>query len=485
MSEPKMTLAQLLDGLAEVGAAGDVAIGGLSLDSRRIEQGDVFVALAGAGSHGMRFIDDAVGAGAVAVLVDADEKVPVESAVPVVAVPELRSALAELARRMWNDPVAALDLVAVTGTNGKTSVAWLLAQALDGAMVGTLGVGRPGRHRKGTHTTPDLLALYRTLAALRDDGVATVVLEASSHALDQGRMAGLVFSSVIFTCLGHDHLDYHPDRASYGAAKSRLFTEFASRRQLINFDDEFGAELGARLGDRPELYGFSLDGAGRARAELISADRQGLTARIEVDERAFEVRTHLIGRVNLWNVLIVAIELAARGLSDQAIIRAVADLEPVPGRMQPVTDRAGRLAVIDYAHTPDALQSALGSVRELTESELWCVFGCGGDRDRAKRPRMGRIAESLADHVVLTDDNPRGEDGTSIIRAIQSGMERPERSLVIRDRARAIRHAIDACGSGDAVLVAGKGHETEQIVGGQRLPFDDAETARDALGVAA
>lgn len=486
MGEYRITLGTLLDGLAECGGRAGLAVGGLALDSRNVRPGDAFVALAGASGHGIEYAAGAAQAGAVVIFYDGSSPLPENCPLPVITVPGLADKLAMLAQRMWDDPAAGLDLVAVTGTNGKTSVAWLLAQALDGAMIGTLGYGRPGRHRTGSMTTPDLLSVYRTLAELRDAGIETVVLEASSHALAQNRLAGLSFTSVIFTNLGHDHLDYHAGRADYGKAKARLFTDSPHQRRLINLDDEFGAELFDLPGESDSI-GYSIAGASRASvtAKLVAADMSGLQAEIQLGDDRLSVRSLLLGRVNLWNLAIVAAELAARGTDGDEIVRRIAALEPVPGRMQPIPGDGGRLAVIDYAHTPDALERALSSLHEITDQKLWCVFGCGGDRDRGKRPRMGRIAESLADHVVLTDDNPRSEDGMAIIRAIQSGMEKPHRSRVIRDRGRAITQAIAESEPGDVVLVAGKGHETEQVMNGERQFFDDARAARQALEVAA
>ena len=477
------SLPMMLSGLVDKDQIPALEITGLELDSRRLQAGDGFVALAGSQGHGLDYLEQVVATGATVVLHDGRAVVPADCPVPAVEVPALAEKLETLAKRFWGDPSENMDLVAVTGTNGKSSVSWLLAQALDGAMIGTLGVGRPGACRKGNMTTPDLLSLYRELAGLRDAGLKTVVMEASSHALDQGRLNGLEFSSVIFTTLGHDHLDYHPDLQAYGAAKARLFFDYSSDRQLINLDDAFGQGLAERLGESAHLIGYSLAGhpQARVRAESVFCDRDGLHAELSVDERRLSVRSQLIGRVNLWNLLIVAGELAARDCSDSEITQALGRLDPVPGRMQPVRHGESRLAVVDYAHTPDALCNALESLRELTPRELWCVFGCGGDRDRAKRPSMGRIAESLADRVVLTDDNPRREDPLAIIRGIQAGMHRPERCLVIRDRAEAIARAVSASLAGDVVLIAGKGHESEQIIGDERRPFDDVACVRDAL----
>lgn len=487
MSERALKMGALFEGLVELPEADWPAVTGLCLDSRLVRPGDLFVALAGRGRHGMEFVYTARDKGAVAVVHDGRVASPDDLGLPELVFPRLCDYLSTLARRCWGTTVESLDLVAVTGTNGKSSVAWLLAQALDGAMIGTLGRGRPGSHQPGSMTTPDIFSTYRQLAEMAGQGVRCVVLEASSHALDQGRLDGLRFSSTIFTTLGHDHLDYHADRAAYGAAKARLFSDFDSDRQLINLDDEFGRTLAQRLTGAGRLVGYSLaeNPLARASAKLLAADMKGLTGRFDLPCGRFEAHSKLVGRINLWNLLIVAAELGERGREPTAIIEALAGLEPVPGRMEPIGGVDRPLAIIDYAHTPDALESALMSAREMSDGLLWCVFGCGGDRDRDKRPLMGRVAERLADRIVLTDDNPRGEDGLSIIRAIQAGMHQPQRSSVIRDRASAIAHALSSTEAGDIVLVAGKGHETDQVVGDQCLPCDDHVSVREALGVAA
>ncbi len=475
---------ELLDGLARPDV--DVQLGDVCLDSRQVRPGAAFVAVAGASGHGLDYLDQALAAGAVAVLHDGQAVVPRHVPVPVLEVAGLGGHLATLARRFWGD-AGNMDLVAVTGTNGKTSVAWLLAQALDGAMFGTLGIGRPGRHRPGTHTTPDVLSVYRELATLAAEGIDRVVLEASSHALAQGRLDGLRLRSVIFTGFGHDHLDYHRDLDAYFAAKLRLFTDFESDRQILNLDDAYGRLIDDQLSGRAGRLGYTLsdrgDAPARIRAERI--DLGGLAAVMAIDDEEIALASSLIGRINLHNLAIVALELRARGVSPHDIAARVGALKPVPGRMQVLGNGRGRLAVIDYAHTPDALENVLLSLRELGPERLWCVFGCGGERDQAKRPRMGRIAESLADRVILTDDNPRSEDGTAIVRAIQAGLRRPERSRVIRDRAGAIRTALAESSSGDLVLVAGKGHETEQVIGERRLAFSDADVVRRFLEEAA
>lgn len=480
-------LSRLLSGIVDAGPIPPVTIGGLALDSRRLAPGDAFVAVRGMQEHGMQYAEAALRAGAAVVLHDGLETAPAEVATRCVEVPELASRLPELCRRYWEDPAASLELIAVTGTNGKSSVAWLLAQALGGAMVGTLGVGRPGALAAGHHTTPDLPSLYKALAALREAGHTKVVLEASSHALDQNRLAGLQFSSVIFTNLGRDHLDYHGTQEAYGRAKSRLITDYVSRYQLINVDDAFGRRLAAAREDSPGLVRFGLETAHHP--EVLGSIRRATLDGLQMDVNTPEGRvccsSRLIGRTNAFNIVIVIAELVSRGFSVPDIVEIVAGLEPVPGRMNRIEGPAGQRIVIDYAHSPDALENALVTLREITDGRLICVFGCGGQRDRGKRPLMGRVAEALADEVILTDDNPRSEDHIKILREIQAGMARPDRVRVMPERRQAIGCAVAGAGGADCVLVAGKGHETTQDLGDRVVAFSDFDAVRTALVEAA
>jgi len=483
---PAIGLSALLADLALTDAIPECQVNALVLDARQVKPGDAFVALQGHRHHGLEFVDQAEQRGAAVVVHDtlySDGPVKtLETQLPLVGVRDLAAALAVLAQRRWGDPSASLDLVAVTGTNGKTSVAWLLAQALNGAMIGTLGVGQPGELKPNLHTTPDIFSVYAQLSAMAASGVRSVVLEASSHALDQRRLAGLRFTSVIFTTLGHDHLDYHDDRADYARAKARLFRDYQSDRQILNLDDPFGQVLAAEVGEGAGRITLALraDLDADLRAELIKASRDGLHACLHWTSRdkRIEVQTSLLGQVNLYNLMIVAAELAARGRSGRDISKTLNELKPVPGRMQGVPIADGALAVIDYAHTPDALESALKSLQMLQPTQLSCVFGCGGDRDASKRPMMGRIAESLADQVFLTNDNPRHEEPRAIVRDIQNGMRRPERAIIKLDRAAAIDAALRSAGESDVVLIAGKGHEAEQIIGDEAQPFSDLETVQ-------
>ncbi len=464
----------LSDDQAGLGAS---QVTGLGLDSRQLAPGEVFVAIRGHSSHGLEHAEKALEAGAVAVLVDSEDA-PASTGRDnrIIAFERLECRLGDLARRFWHDPVAHLKIHGITGTNGKSSCAWMIAQATGGAMIGTLGIGRPGELAESSHTTPDILSLYRALAGLRDAGVEQVALEVSSHALDQDRIHGLAFDTVVFTNLGEDHRDYHSSPGGYGEAKARLFSDYPARRLLINADDEFGRSLIREHKETPGLWRYSLDvdDSVELSARVTSSDINGQELQIETPAGRFTLGTRMLGRFNGANLLVTAGILASQGVAVEEIRKRLADVEPVPGRMNRLPGRGRQPdVVIDYAHSPDSLEQVLAALASICEGKLWCVFGCGGERDREKRPRMGAVVERVADRILLTDDNPRGEDGLAIIRQIQSGMARPDRARVIRDRARAIETAIDEAGPDDLILVAGKGHETYQEIEGRRIPFSD------------
>jgi UDP-N-acetylmuramoyl-L-alanyl-D-glutamate--2,6-diaminopimelate ligase len=483
------TLDHLLEGIVVAPA---IAVRALTVDSRAVRAGDVFVALRGGSRHGLEFAAQAIDRGAAAVL--SDEPVDGEwpSIVPLVIVPGLRRSLGLLATRFYGSAEQPLCVIGVTGTNGKTSTVQLLAQALTRAgkvagTIGTLGFGLHGRLQSGERTTPDVFSVHAALAAMRSAGASHVAMEVSSHALDQQRVDGVDFRIAIFTNLTHDHLDYHATMLAYFEAKARLFRDFTPEAAIIDIDGDWGQRL-AR-GPLTSRRVIRTSGAGDPgadwRAESVVTSPAGLvfdlvspTGRIGIDSR-------LLGRFNVSNLVGVAACLGELGLGLDDIAEILAELTPIPGRMTRVDAGAGPLVVVDYAHTPDALMQALTSLRPHTPGALHCVFGCGGDRDAAKRPAMGAIAEALADHVTVTDDNPRSEDGDLIVEAILAGMKSPERAIVQRDRRLAITSAIRSARRDDTVLLAGKGHETYQESNGVRLPFDDAAEAALALGVAA
>ena len=482
-----MLLGELLPELE--GLSADLAITGLVQDSREVKPGDAFVAIAGFGAHGLNFVDVAREAGAAAVLYEPpapdDLPAPVD-AIPVVG---LRKRMGTMADTFHGHPSAAMTTVGVTGTNGKTSTVQLLAQAwtLRGQVAGTVGTLGSGVYPKIVptgFTTPLVLRMHALLAELRDEGASAVAMEVSSHALDQGRVDGVHFDVAVFTNLTRDHLDYHGDMAHYGAAKARLFDWPGLRAAAVNLDDAFGRELFAAVGGKVRALGFSSRGAAGAsvRAEELVLDGSGIRFLLHAGGQAHQVRSPLLGRFNVDNLLGVATTLFALGMAPALIAETLSQLLPVDGRMNRLGGEGGApLVVVDYAHTPDALEQALASLRAHTVGMLTCVFGCGGERDTGKRPQMAAIAERLADRVIVTDDNPRNEDGDAIVADILAGFAEPARAVVQRERAAAIAAAISGAGRDDVVLIAGKGHEPYQDVAGVKHPFEDAAVARGCL----
>ncbi len=477
----------------------------LKLDSRDIEPGDVFVACPGLSSDGRLYIDKALALGASAVLFEApasDAVQAVSAGTPMLAVTGLRSLLGELGDTWYGRPSAALAVVAVTGTNGKTSSVQWIAHALSRnekacGTIGTLGAVLPdGQTLGGSLTTPDVLTVHRTLAAMRDAGAKAVAMEASSIGIEQGRMDGVRVALAAFTNLTRDHLDYHVTMERYEAAKARLFNWPGLTAAVINADDEAGRRMLAALpeGVSPMGYSLSDDPAIPAamRARDLQATSQGQIFTLVSPHGEAQIVTRLLGAHNVSNLLLVAGVLYKLGLPFAQIARELAATDPVDGRLQtvepavslPAHAARGPLVVVDYAHTPDALSRALLALRAVATARsgrLVCLFGCGGERDPGKRPVMGAIAAELADHVVVSSDNPRTESPEAIVQQILAGIPEAVRADVEVDRARAILQTIWAASPEDVVLLAGKGHETYQDIGGEKLPFDDREWARVAL----
>lgn len=488
-------LNELLVGI--VADAPAVEVRDLTINSRAVARGTAFVALPGLRTHGVAFANDAVACGAHVVLwepVDAVTAPALPSHVVSVAIPNLTRVLGEIADRFFEKPSEDVAVTAVTGTNGKTTTAFMLAAAFeslgrDAAYAGTLGYGRVAAVHARPHTTPDCISVHRELAELRDSGVRFLGMEVTSHALDQHRVAGMRFQSAIFTNLTRDHLDYHGTFEAYGEAKARLFDWPGLEHAIINVDDAFGRDLAKRSHGAEvtvcssqskcdEFKGY----ASHVIAERVSASPLGLDITLNSSWGQGALHSRLIGAFNVDNLLAVLGALLNAGINYDDAIKAVEVTQAPPGRMEMLIAPGKPLAVIDYAHTPDALEKALQAIRKHCTGKLWCVFGCGGERDVGKRPLMGAIAERLADALVVTDDNPRGEDGDAIVQGILAGMRAPDRVRVERDRARAIEFALTHALAGDAVLIAGKGHEDYQIVGGVTRHFSDREVASAALG---
>ncbi len=481
-------LAWLLQGRV---SAPRVAVSRLVLDSRQVEAGDAFVAVAGRSTHGLEHVAAAIARGAIAVLWDPDDVEASPSLPPsvtAVAVPGLAAGLGELADRFYGSPSAQLEVAGITGTNGKTTCAWLYAvcRGIDGAYLGTLGMGRPPAIAPTTHTTLDVMALHRALSEFRDAGVRHVAMEVSSHALDQGRIAGVRLPLVAFTNLTRDHLDYHGTMDAYGAAKERLLHCRGVRHLVVNVGDAFGAGLADRVPAGVEVTRVSVSGAvpatGRyvvARAVACHAGGIDITGVTHVGP--FALSAPLVGVFNAENLLVVLGLLLASDMPLAAAVAALAMARPPPGRMETFRIGAGGpTLVVDYAHTPDALSKALAALRAHTAGTLWCVFGCGGDRDAGKRPLMAAAAETGADRIVVTDDNPRGEDPERIVAMITAAFSGRVPVHVERDREAAIRGALAASRAGDVILIAGKGHEDYQIYGADRRVYSDRAIA-DAL----
>ena len=489
------TLDGLLLGLDGVNVRQDVAVTGLALDSRKVQSGDLFLAVAGTQTHGLQHARQAVALGAAAVAWEpvTDDAAIAEIAallpVPVVAVPGLGQLVGLVADRFYGHPSRGLFMIGVTGTDGKTSCSHFIAQALDSddrrcGVIGTLGYGLFGELSTATHTTPDALTVQQALLAMQQGGARCVVAEVSSHAMDQGRVRGVDFDLAVLTNLTRDHLDYHGNVEAYAEAKRKLFHADGLRYAVINADDNFGSALlddippgvapvAYRLENEPFRTRFP---AQWVIGRNLEFDAGGMSLDVFTPWGSGSLHCGLLGRFNASNLLAALASLCVTGLPFEEALLRRARTRTVPGRMERFDTGGGHpLAVVDYAHTAAALEAVLQSLRAHCNGKLWCVFGAGGDRDRGKRSLMGAVAERHADELVLTDDNPRTEDPGQIIRDVSAGLKQPGSVHVEHDRAHAISWAMQAAAAEDIVLIAGKGHETVQIIGTKSVPFSDRE----------
>ncbi len=477
-------------------ALADCEVRGLALDSRLVRPGDLFCALRGASDDGRDFITDAAQRGASAVLIDTDPSyTPPELSVPVVYLSNLRHQLSAIADRFYDAPSAHLAVTAVTGTDGKTSVCHLYATARAHltddrcGMIGSLGCRVVGRGTSALDeatgmTTPNPFNLQRLLALLRREGIAAVALEISSHALEQRRAEAVRIHIAVLTNLARDHLDYHGSFEAYRAAKARLFTCDGLVAVVLNADDSFSNILSPELAVGLRVLRYSLESSAvELHVESLCLDVDGIHCQLCIDDERVPFESTLCGRFNLQNLLAAAAALVAEDRwSAQEIAGALAVAKPPPGRLERVENQLGITVWVDYAHTPQGLTAVLEALRSCgSVGQLWCVFGCGGERDAAKRPLMGEVAERLADRVVLSDDNPRGESSEAILEEIQRGMAAPQKALVEPDRQRAIEVAIAACGRGDQVLIAGKGCEDRQWLASGCVAHSDVAAAQSVL----
>ena len=498
-SESGHTLKELLRDIVEVADKDDCPVSGISLSSKTVSDGEIFFALAGYKQHGLNFAADAINQGACAVLWEdesgRDDIVMLDSLskhVPLIPVTNLKQKVGVIAERFLGEPSKRLFIVGVTGTNGKTSCSQFIARALSkderSCVVGTLGNGVIDQLQTTEHTTPDAISLHKMLAEFEAQGAENVIMEVSSHGLSQGRVAGVRFDMAIFTNLSRDHLDYHGDMESYGNAKKLLFGSSDLKKVIVNVDDEFGREIADSIKEGVEVirYGIENQREANVRASKIRTDSSGLHFDVITPWGSAIVSSKLLGRFNVSNLLAVFSTLLAKGVRFEDAVNRVSELKSIPGRMELIPGN-GYTAnfVVDYAHTPDALAKALQSLRQHIDRKkggrLWCVFGCGGDRDQGKRGEMGEIAEQFADHVVITDDNPRTEAASHIVSQILEGILKQQDVLVIHDRKLAIKHALTHSASSDVVLVAGKGHEAYQIIGQERLQYEGDARVVQAL----
>jgi UDP-N-acetylmuramoyl-L-alanyl-D-glutamate--2,6-diaminopimelate ligase len=463
----------------------DHDVTGLTCDSRQVRPGDCFVAVPGEREDGSRYIADAIARGAAAIV--AERRPDTSFTVPFLLVPDVREAAARLAAAFFRQPSERLDVVGVTGTKGKTTTAYLIRSILDIAgrpcgLLGTVQYIVGTRALAASNTTPGPVDLQRYLAEMVDAGCTAAVLEVSSHALIQRRVEGVRFRAGVFTNLAQDHLDYHKTLEAYREAKGLLFRMLGPGAASILNRDDPAAPYYAGLSRAPVIeYGI---GAGaEIGAEIQAVDFRGTRLTLSARGRRIPIATRLMGRHNVYNILAAAASAVALGVDLDAIRRGVEALGAVPGRLEPIDGGRDFVVMVDYAHTEDALRNVLSCLRPLVRGRLICVFGCGGDRDRGKRPKMGRVAEELADRVILTSDNPRSEDPESILTEIRAGMRDAGRARVLVDRRSAIHEAIAEARAGDIVLIAGKGHETYQVFRDGTRPLDDRLVAREALAL--
>ncbi len=484
----EMTLESLIRGTAMISITGGTGgvVRGLCCDSRSIRAGDLFFALPGTRDDGGRHVAEAVAGGAIAVVSGGDHP---GLSVPLVRVADARAAMADLAAAFYAFPSSSLAVTGVTGTNGKTTTAWMIRHLCmtvgrSCGLIGTIEYILPGEVVPATRTTPESIDIQRMLARMSEGGFRAASLEVSSHALVQQRVRAVQFDAAVFTNLSQDHLDYHASMEAYFEAKLLLFTQLASQtgkkgKAVINSDERYGHRLIDRITGVPVItYGQGSNC--NFRASNIRCESTGTTFRLDARGRSYLVRTPFIGLFNVYNTLAAVAAVAAMGLELRRVVAAAATVPQVPGRLQRVPGRRAFQAYVDYAHTPDALENVLRALRQLNPARIITVFGCGGDRDSSKRPLMAAAAERHSDHVILTSDNPRSEDPSSIIRDAERGFRGAAHASFI-DRESAIRSAVQLAGPGDVVLIAGKGHENYQETATGRHPFDDVSATVRAM----
>jgi UDP-N-acetylmuramoyl-L-alanyl-D-glutamate--2,6-diaminopimelate ligase len=489
------SLKGLLQGLVSDSESFDIPVSGISTDSRKVNNGDVFIALDGSRTSGKVFVQEAVDKGATAILLESlPDNLDIKPDVPLIIVKGLKSNLGLLASRVYHDPSREIKIIGITGTNGKTSIAYYLAQLFSVfdkdhvGSIGTIGAGVFGKLQPKGNTTPDIISINELLNEFREKKIKHVVMEVSSHGLDQGRVDNIRFETAVFTNLSRDHLDYHGDMHIYGEAKKKLFTSPELKNAVINIDDEFGNRLFSDIHKQVNTISYGIDGhSGKSGvkadvyAEIIKQGINSLTLKIHSPWGNSELTVPLTSRFNAYNILACVAVMSLHGMSFHKLIENLSGLVAVPGRMEAFIKEGNPGIFVDYSHTPDALMQALISLREYCDGQLICVFGCGGDRDKGKRSLMGSVAELYADQVYLTSDNPRTEPPDQILKDIRNGMKGLVPVELQPDRTIAISNAFKSANPDDIILIAGKGHETYQEIGHSKLPFSDRQLVRNLL----
>lgn len=498
-----MKLHTLVQDLVKYGDIPAIPIAGLSLYSNRICPGELFIAVKGQFFDGRAYIHHAIARGASAVICEAQglQAFAIHQAdIPIIAIDNLSKKLPLIAKRFYGDPSQTLEITGVTGTNGKTTTCYLLAQCLNHlgvscGVIGTLGYGFiPDLNTDCSLTTPDVISLQKYLCELKTQGAQTIAMEVSSHGLAQNRVNSIPFSSAMFTNLTQDHLDYHGNMQDYGNAKQKLFQFASLKRVILNADQVFTQKIIQHIVPAIRVVLYSVnptipDFSSSAPYLTITVkhwhcNEQGLRAWVETPWGIGELRSSLLGEFNLSNLLGVLAELCLQGFAFKDALEALSHAQSAPGRMQSLGTEEMPQIIVDYAHTPDALEKALLAARLHCQGRLWCVFGCGGDRDKDKRAKMGKIASDYADNIVLTSDNPRTENPQQILHEIQLGIDKEQITFAIEEnRKEAIHYAIARASAQDTILIAGKGHENYQIIGDKKLPFSDIEQAKAALKI--
>lgn len=486
-------LSQILSVLPQSYDVEELTVKTICSDSRKATDGSLFCAVKGLNNDARDHIESAINQGAVAVIYEANavsksqQAVLAELSVPLIPVDNLHEYLGLIASVFFDSPSKEMHIYGMTGTNGKTSCAYMLAQCLEGlgyktGFLGTIGYGEIQTLSFSTHTTLDAISLQSRLAEMRDLGFSHVCMEVSSHALDQARVKGVEFYGVMFTNLTHDHLDYHGTIDSYADAKYKLFADFDSKFAIINVNDKYGERW---LENTRSEFIVGYGAGGDVYADDVQTSINGLSLHIETDSIDFPITTSLVGMINVPNILLLVSTLLVLGVEIEDIQAQLSNVQAAPGRMELFSVDGLPIVIVDYAHTPDALERTIASLKEHCQGQLWCVFGCGGDRDVEKRQVMGSVASKLSDRVIITSDNPRTEDAQKIIADIVEGVDDVASVTVIENREQAIHWAVSEAKPNDWILVAGKGHEDYQIVGKEKIPYSDRVWVTECLEAAA